>query len=224
MKNNNLGCLAGLLRLFGYKPAPTISVQDLDVTPYKLRDDFLSDAEASFYRLIKQMFGETFTICPKVSLGDIVYISTRNDHFQAYRNKIDRKHIDFLICDAKTIKPRFAIELDDASHQRDARLQRDEFVDRVFQAMELPLVRVPVQNAYNTQELGDCFKAALASRTATQSKSSSQHGYSLASPPFCPQCGERMVVREARRGAKIGTKFFGCPNYPKSKTVIPINA
>ena len=35
--------------------------------------------------------------------------------------------------------------------------------------------------------------------------------------PDCPRCGSAMVVREARQGAYIGQKFWGCPNFPKCR-------
>lgn len=33
-------------------------------------------------------------------------------------------------------------------------------------------------------------------------------------PPICPRCGAGMVMREARRGANAGQRFWGCSNYP----------
>jgi hypothetical protein len=117
--NHNPGCLAGLLRLLGIKPrqAARIETPEPDgALPYRLRDDFLSNAEASFYQVIQGMLGGYLTVCPKVSLSDILYVPRRNENYQAYHNKIDRKHVDFLICEPKTMRPRFAIELDDASH------------------------------------------------------------------------------------------------------------
>jgi restriction system protein len=35
--------------------------------------------------------------------------------------------------------------------------------------------------------------------------------------PDCPKCGSVMVLREARRGANVGQKFWGCPNFPKCR-------
>jgi len=32
--------------------------------------------------------------------------------------------------------------------------------------------------------------------------------------PACPQCGSKMVLREARRGARAGQAFWGCSQYP----------
>jgi restriction system protein len=33
--------------------------------------------------------------------------------------------------------------------------------------------------------------------------------------PDCPKCGSVMVLREAKRGANVGQKFWGCANFPK---------
>jgi|LSQX01.1.fsa_nt_gb restriction system protein len=32
--------------------------------------------------------------------------------------------------------------------------------------------------------------------------------------PSCPLCGRQMVLRTARRGARAGSQFWGCPGYP----------
>lgn len=33
----------------------------------------------------------------------------------------------------------------------------------------------------------------------------------------CPRCGAAMVLRTARRGANVGSEFYGCSNYPKCR-------
>ena len=35
----------------------------------------------------------------------------------------------------------------------------------------------------------------------------------------CPNCGENMILRTAKRGANVGNKFWGCSAYPKCKVV-----
>ena len=35
--------------------------------------------------------------------------------------------------------------------------------------------------------------------------------------PDCPECGKRMVLRTARRGANAGNQFWGCSAYPACK-------
>ena len=160
------GCLSALFGIgnsssenFEVSEIPGDS-KDKDPMPYRLRDDFLSMAEHSFYLVLKSMMGNYFTICPKVSLSDIFYVTNPDRNKWAY-NRINRKHVDFLICDADTMKPRFGIELDDKSHNRKDRMDRDEFVEDLYEAAGLPLVRIPVRPTYNTNELGILFKTAL---------------------------------------------------------------
>jgi restriction system protein len=40
-------------------------------------------------------------------------------------------------------------------------------------------------------------------------------------PPACPQCGSKMVLREARRGARAGQSFWGCSRYPGCRGTRP---
>src|SRR5687768_13442484 len=37
---------------------------------------------------------------------------------QSHRNRIDRKHVDFLLCHSEMMKPLVGLELDDQSHGR----------------------------------------------------------------------------------------------------------
>ena len=47
------------------------------------------------------MVADHLIICPKVSLGEIFYVSHPNENM-AYFNRINRKHVDYLLCDAST--------------------------------------------------------------------------------------------------------------------------
>lgn len=42
------------------------------------------------------------------------------------------------------------------------------------------------------------------------------------SAPVCQRCGVPMVRRKARRGENAGSEFWGCPNYPKCRNIVPI--
>jgi len=43
-----------------------------------------------------------------------------------------------------------------------------------------------------------------------------------AGDPVCPECKGRMVLRIAQSGPEAGSKFWGCPNYPKCRATIKI--
>src|SRR5581483_6140722 len=114
------GCLGLFLRIFGVAPS-TSAVASF---PFRLRDDFLSPAEISFYHVLLSAVGNKLTVCPKVNLSDIFFVSRPNQN-QAARNRISRKHVDFLLCDSGSMRPRVGIELDDATHTRTDRQTRD---------------------------------------------------------------------------------------------------
>jgi hypothetical protein len=223
------GCLVAILQALGLAP----KTAEPEVLPYRIRDDFLSPAERSFYHMLHAAVGDWAVICPKVSLGDLFFAKS-GDHKAntSYRNRIARKHVDFLLCDSQDMEPLLGIELDDASHSRAARQQRDSFVDQVFAAAELPLLRQPVQSTYDVHDLDSVLQslAGKARQQATQVSSgpttqtlqgtlSSLPAPVVAEePPSCPKCGQPMVLRTAQRdGPHKGRQFWGCVDYPRCR-------
>ena len=41
--------------------------------------------------------------------------------------------------------------------------------------------------------------------------------------PTCTKCGSNMVLREAKKGKNTGSKFWGCSNFPKCRSMIKID-
>lgn len=192
--------------------------------PYLLRDDFLSLAERSFYGVLKSMMKDFYAIFTKVSLAEIFFVSQPDENYGAY-NRINRKHIDFLICDRNTLKPVFAIELDDRSHNRPDRKERDEFVDEVFKKAGLPLLHIPVQESYNTSELGVLFRRAVNEHVSILAPVTPPEPTSEVKTdpvPVCPKCGVPMVLRTTKHGANVGKQFYGCVNFPKCREIMPM--
>lgn len=196
------------------------------ILPFKLRDDFLSAAENSFYQVLRTAVGEQALICPKVNLGDLFYVST-GDHRKnrALANRVDRKHVDFLLCDPKTVLPVLGIELDDKSHERPDRKTRDELVDSVFAAAGLPLVRIPVRMRYSVKDVAELVRphlgAALVQPFASP-KPTLAPSKSDDSSPHCPKCGSTMLLRTAKSGSNAGGQFWGCPNFPRCRSMVPV--
>jgi hypothetical protein len=72
---------------------------------------------------------------------------------QAAFNRVQSKHVDFLLCERGTFRSILAIELDDSSHQRSARQMRDAFVEEVLEVIGLPAVRFPATRTYDPREM-----------------------------------------------------------------------
>jgi hypothetical protein len=144
------GCLLAILKLFGFAPRKPIPIGPL---PYKRKDFLLSKAERSFFGVLQLAVNGRYIIFTKVRLADLLDIPRGTEKRQSYFNRIQAKHIDFVICDKNLLRPLLAIELDDSSHNRADRKTRDNFVDAALAAAGLPILHVRASSGYNTQEL-----------------------------------------------------------------------
>ncbi|WP_353092867.1 DUF2726 domain-containing protein [Tissierella praeacuta] len=123
------------------------------IYPYENKKYLLSVAEKNFYDVLLLAIQDTkYYICPKVRLADIITVG-KTDKRQSYFNKIQSKHIDFLLCDKNSLAPLLAIELDDSSHLRNDRIARDIFVDKSLESAGLNLIRFKVQQTYTIAEI-----------------------------------------------------------------------
>ena len=218
---DNPGCLGFLARIFGERPKETVRL------PYRLRDDFLSPAELSYYRVLSTAVAGRAVVLTKVRLADLFFVP-HSEGSVSFRNRIAQKHVDFLVCDRETMRPRVGVELDDRSHERSRRQERDGFVDEVFRVAGLPLIHVPARSGYSVAELSAGLTQYLDSDEGGQPDPSGEvpdrsgaAKTAAGAVPVCPKCGVPMVVRTAGRGARKGEQFYGCPNYPRCRESLP---
>lgn len=228
--NEKQGCLTAILQLLGINRQQEQPISSTEPLPYRVRDDFLSPAEMSFYHVLSSVVGSRAVICPKVRLADVFFVARPNENL-SYFNRIAQRHLDFLLCKPNSMKPVLGIELDDTSHTRSKRKQRDEFVNEVFESAGLPLLRIAAQQSYSTRELAAQVaqylkftetRPSTSVTAAVPQPTSPKISKPIASAPICPKCGLPLVVRTVKRGRNQGKQFYGCPNYPKCREVLPL--
>ncbi|MGN0977996.1 MAG: DUF2726 domain-containing protein [Faecousia sp.] len=95
----------------------------------------LTNNEWHQYQKLKEIADvKGYVICPKVRLLDFIEPKRGEKKYKTLLYKIQAKHVDFLICDANmTIKA--VVEIDDSSHERKDRKDRDEFVDLILRSV-----------------------------------------------------------------------------------------
>jgi formate dehydrogenase maturation protein FdhE len=152
-----------------------------------------------------------------VGLNDVFFIVRPNENVH-YFNKIFRKHVDFLLCEPKTLKPAFAVELVKASLKNEAR-ESDQFMKDLFLGAGLPLVQIPAGERYEIADLVDLFKQALVKVKDTGALRATDKSDSV---PMCPVCGRMMVLRIYRDGGNAGKKYYGCMDNPHCPGVVEI--
>ena len=126
-----------------------------DGFPYQKSKSLFSPAERSFLGVLEQAVGSEHRVFGKVRIADVASVKSLGNRssWQRAFNRISAKHFDFVICKASDLSVVCAVELDDKSHQQGKRKERDNFVSGVCQAISLPLLQVPAQQAYSLQEL-----------------------------------------------------------------------
>lgn len=211
------GCLTALFPFLKQKTKEAVT----DELPYRLRDDFLSPAEFSFYKVLFTVVGSQLTVLTKVNLLDLFFVMRPNENY-AFRGKIAQKHLDFVVCDSTTMKPLFGIELDDSSHQREDRQERDEFVQKVCEAASFPLLRFPVQRDYNPREIAAQIAPFIKEEAVDSPQPQPEEKKTDSSVPICPKCGIPMVLRTVSQGEHKGKQFYGCQNFPRCREIRPI--
>ena len=60
-------------------------------------------------------------------------------------------------------------------------------------------------------------------RVANNSDESEAAVVNAGPAPTCPKCGTTMVLRTSKRGDTKGNSFWGCPGYPKCRSLISID-
>ncbi len=122
---------------------------------YYSRKSLFTPAERSFLGVLDGNLPAGLRVFGKVRLEDILGVKkglTRPERTAA-RNRINRKHVDFLLVRSHDLSPVAGIELDDSSHEEEDRQERDAFVDAAFASAGLPLLHLPVQRRYNPAEI-----------------------------------------------------------------------
>ena len=215
-----------LVALFATRRARPSVATDESRLPYRLKESLFSPAERSFYGvLVTEAEALGLRVFAKVRMIDLFWLPRNEEQGTSHRARIQQKHVDFVLCDSDRVAPVAEIELDDRSHERQDRRERDAFVDQVFKDAGLPLLHFPVKAGYTPAELRARLVEVLPGLAAA-SGALADHGDSglvtVAQTPdaravqarACPTCGAALVER-VRRGSQ--SRFLGCSGFPNCR-------
>ena len=210
--------------------------------PYQSRGILLSPAERSFQGVLDQVLSNAaYRVFAKVRLADVVEVDKglQRSAWQSAFNSISRKHVDFVVCRSDNMAIVGAIDLDDGSHEKGKRKDRDIVVDKILEAAGIPLLRVKAATGYTPSELTRFLETEMNLKIADENSAqipepitgpnngdqSSEKPVAASSEaqqdaePSCPKCGSPLVPRIAKKGKYQGQKFWGCSQFPDCKYV-----
>jgi len=135
---------------------------------YKTLGKLLSDAEHSFYLVLRQaLLNEKYEIFVKVRIADVLLPESNlnRGNWRSAFNKISSKHFDYVLCEINTLSVVAVIELDDKSHHQAETRARDIFIEKVCETAGLKLLRFPCKANYHIHSVRDTIISSLSPPT-----------------------------------------------------------
>lgn len=125
---------------------------------YKRRNFFLSRAEHECYDALINAVGNDYYVFAQVHLPTLVDNKIVGQNWNGAFRHISQKSVDFVLCDKEYISPKLAIELDDKTHERPERQERDIEVGYILKEAGLPLLRLENHGRFDLSELSQKIK------------------------------------------------------------------
>ncbi len=101
------------------------------------RSPFLRQDETQLYERLSAALRDTH-VFPQVAMSAFVQHKGKS---QAARNLFAQKYVDYLVCERKTMRPLYVIELDGASHGSASAQRRDRQKNDVLASAGIPVKR-----------------------------------------------------------------------------------
>lgn len=121
---------------------------------YSRKPFLITRPEHEFFDILVEVVGNQYQVFTQVHLPTILDHTIHNgQNWKGAFSHINGKSVDFVICDKAYIKPLLVIELDDKSHEREDRIERDGEVERMLKEAGMPLLRFENHGSFNKEEI-----------------------------------------------------------------------
>ena len=121
---------------------------------YSKKDCLLTELEKRYYQEFTEILGSRYIVLPQINLATVINKESAGFRTELFRN------IDFGVFD-KNLTPLLLIEINDPSHNREDRIERDESVRKICKKARLPLVTFWTKDGINRQMFINEFRKYL---------------------------------------------------------------
>lgn len=104
----------------------------------------MSDYELKLFRRLQQQFGQHYDVFCQVALGALVKTTFVSGSWHGSRlySILNRYRVDFVLYSKRAKRVIAVIELDDHTHLRGDRIERDRQVDAVLEQAGIPIIHL----------------------------------------------------------------------------------
>lgn len=153
--------LALMIQKSNFKAASNQKTIEKSTYHYFAKSHIMTQRESEFFKQLNEMLGSKWYIIPQVHLSALLNHKVKGQNWNAAFKHINGKSVDYVLLSKETMKPVCAIELDDFSHYRDDRIERDMEVERIFSSAKIPLARLCKPEEMSRQEIVNAISQAV---------------------------------------------------------------
>lgn len=218
--------LLGVLLIFIFAVAAKQGGKSAEL-PYERINTLFSPAERSFLDVLAQAVEGRGVVFGKVRVADVLRPAAglSRSRWQTAFNRISAKHFDYVVCSPDTLEVTFVVELDDKSHSKSKRVDRDRFLESVCSSAQLPLYRFKAAVSYNIVDVRitlfpppvEATSAEVVANPPNVESVIEKHHSMPDAEQICPKCSSPLVKRVAQKGANKGSEFMACSAFPKCR-------
>jgi very-short-patch-repair endonuclease len=130
-----------------------------DKFPY-FKKDLMSKGELNFFNQFQERIADKdYVLLAKVRIADLIGVSRKINDWKGYFWKISQKHVDFVLCKKDSLEVVAIIDLDDSSHEREDRQERDELVNDVLKRCGYKIIRRKYKDTYDFDAIAEQIKS-----------------------------------------------------------------
>jgi len=124
--------------------------------PYVPTGPLMTAAEMNFYHQLLAVLPKNTVLFTKVRIADVVDVKSSISGTRRIKlfNQIAAKHFDFVVVNRQMVVLA-AVELNDSSHNRKDRRERDALVRNVMKSAKIPLFEIKAAKTYNLGEISE---------------------------------------------------------------------
>lgn len=141
-------------------------IKEKAVYTYSAKEHLMTASEEAFFRLLSDSVSERYLVFPQVHLSALLEHKIPKQNWKYAFRHINGKSVDYVLCDKMTLKPVYAIELDDYTHKHKDRVERDIEVERIFAGAKIPLVRFSDYKSLSHEDIITKLSDAYAAKTS----------------------------------------------------------
>jgi hypothetical protein len=132
--------------------------------PFKRKDFLMNIPERKFFEELIKCTPNNYVVFPQVVLSSIIEVTAPRNEAIGWRNKINRKTIDYVIFELPYYKPVIAIEYDGKTHNYSSRMERDEEVKNILDNSGINNFHVKHGDSINFEEIKNKIDELLTPR------------------------------------------------------------